>query len=101
MIFGLASNCRPRPTVLWLADKPGWAYDSIVQQVSCRQPDFEHEVFYMMEEHTHIDWVQLGRRMQAADIVVAMHWMYQAQLRNDKDSTVIMVTGHRGLDESE
>jgi hypothetical protein len=87
-----------RPKILWLADKAGWAYDSIVRQVGGQLKDYEHEVFYMMDEHEATDWVKLGFRMGGADIVVAMHWMYQVQLKNRKDRTVIMVTGHRGLE---
>ncbi|GAG14217.1 unnamed protein product [marine sediment metagenome] len=94
---GPAKPCRPK--VLWLADKPGWAYDSIVKQISAQITDCEHEVFYMLGEHEATEWVSLGFRMGGADIVVAMHWMYQVQLQNRKETTVIMVTGHRGLEE--
>ena len=87
-----------RPKVLWLADKPGWAYDSIVTQISAELTHCEHEVFYMLGEHEATDWVSLGWRMAKMDVVVAMHWMYQVQLQNKKETTVIMVTGHRGLE---
>ena len=87
-----------KPKILWLADKPGWAYDSIVKQIGGQLSDYDHQVFYMMDDHTPFEWVHLGWKMQAADIVVAMHWMYQVQLRNEKDRTVIMITGHRSLE---
>ncbi len=88
-----------KPIILWLADRNGWAYDSIVHQISEQLPGYDHQVFYMMEEHAHFEWVWLGWKMQKADIVVAMHWMYQVQLRNDKSRTIIMITGNRGLND--
>lgn len=93
---GQAKHCRPK--ILWLADQPGWAYASIVKQIGEKLPDYEHQVFYMMDEHTQFEWVWLGWNMQKADIVVSMHWMYQIQLDNDKENSVVMLTGHRGLD---
>lgn len=98
MTFGPESSCLPK--ILWLADKPGWAYDSIVQQIGRRLVDYGHDVFYMMAEHEDFEWVWLGWRMAQADIVIAMHWMYQVQLRNDKSAVVLMFTGHRGLDDA-
>ncbi len=90
---------RSRPEILWLADKPGWAYDSIVQQVGSQLDQYEHVVFYMMDEHSDTEWRWLGWKMEQVDIVIAMHWMYQVQLQNDKSLTVLMITGHRGFDE--
>lgn len=90
-----------KPKILWLADRPGWAYDSIVHQIGEQLTSYEHQVFYMMDEHPHFEWVWLGWKMQQADIVVAMHWMYQVQLKNDKSQTVIMLTGNRGLNDAD
>jgi hypothetical protein len=97
MISGQGNKCRPK--ILWLADKPGWAYDSIVKQIGAELPEYEHQVYYMMDEHSDSEWVWLGWKMGAANIVVAMHWMYQVMLQFEKERTVIMFTGNRGLND--
>ena len=94
---GQGRPCRPK--ILWLADSKGWAYDSIVKQIGGQLQQYEHQVYYMMAKHSDVDWVRLGWQMQQADIVVAMHWMYQVQLQNVKSQTVIMLTGNRGLND--
>jgi len=97
MTSGQVSKCRPK--ILWLADKPGWAYDSIVKQIGTALPEYEHKVFYMLDEHSETEWFRLGWYMREFGVVVAMHWMYQVQLKNDKENTVIMFTGNRGLND--
>ena len=89
-----------KPTIIWLADTEGWAYDAIVQNVSRQLPDYDHQAFYMMTTpETSMRWVVLAERIKRADVVVAMHWMYAQILTLPMEKTVMMVTGHRGLEE--
>jgi len=53
----------------------------------------------MLDEHSETEWFRLGWYMREFGVVVAMHWMYQVQLKNDKENTVIMFTGNRGLND--
>ena len=83
--------------ILWLADEEGWAYDSIVQNISKRLPQYEHEVWYMMGEHSWNEWVRLGVSLAKADVIVSMHWKYQEQIVDEKVNVVTMLTGLRAL----
>lgn len=89
-----------KPTILWLADMPGWAYDQIFTNVSKVLAGYEHEVFYMMQRREGPgDWLALGDRIRAVDVIVVMHWMYLQMLPLPTEKVVMMVTGHRGLEE--
>jgi hypothetical protein len=83
--------------ILWLADEEGWAYDAIYKSQSQRLPHYSHEVFYMMRKANEWnDWVRLGRMIEQADIVVAMHMMYSVQVSGAAtDKAVVMLTGPR------
>lgn len=85
------------PTILWLADTPGWAYDQIVQNISVRLPGYRHEVFYMVAEHNWQEWLDLGIMLMGADVIVSMHLMYQKQIFADAcpSNVVMMATGMR------
>ena len=88
---------RENPVVLWLADEKGWAYDAIVQNVSQILPGYEHQVWYMMAEHTWQEWAGLGYRMAEVGVIVSMHLMYQKQLfhKTRTDNIAMMLTGPR------
>lgn len=86
-----------KPTILWLADGPGWAYDQIFQHQSRALPQYEHDVFYMMSgKNQTVDWVDMGIMLERADIVVCMHLMYFVQIEKMRgDKVVAMLTGPR------
>ncbi len=86
-----------KPTILWLADSPGWAYDQIFQHQSQALPAYDHEVFYMMShEYIKRDWMNMGIMLERADIVVCMHLMYFVQIEKMRGETVVaMLTGPR------
>lgn len=86
-----------KPTILWLADGPGWAYDQIFQHQSRALPAYDHEVFYMMSRKNEpLDWVNMGFVLERADIVVCMHLMYFVQIEKMKGEKVVaMLTGPR------
>jgi len=89
-----------KPKILWLADMPGWAYDQIFNNVSKVSTGYEHRVFYMMDRrHSPDVWRILGEIISEADVVVVMHWMYLQMLPLPTEKVVMMVTGHRGLEE--
>ena len=86
-----------KPTILWLADSAGWAYDQIFQHQSRALPAYEHDVFYMMDrKKTSVDWVNMGIMLERADVVVCMHLMYFVQIEKmSGDKVVAMLTGPR------
>lgn len=87
MIFG-----REKPLILWLADTPGWAYDSIVQQNTRRLPQFEHLVFYVMSPKDNT--FDLSQQAKRATIIVPMYLHYQ-NLCPQKEKMSLMLTGMR------
>ena len=86
-----------KPTILWLADSPGWAYDQIFQHQSRALTAYEHGVFYMMShEYRKLDWMNMGIMLERADIVVCMHLMYFVQFEKMRGEKVVaMLTGPR------
>lgn len=83
------------PTILWLADGPGWAYDQIYQNQSRALPAYEHEVFYMMRAESFRN-DDFNLKIQTADIVVCMHLMYFVQTKTMRGEKVVgMLTGPR------
>lgn len=82
-------------TILWIADTPGWAYDSIVRNVAAQLPQYEHVPFYACvtvdPKHDLLNFAA-----QRADVVVSMYLRYQEWLRPEaKKKVVTMVTGFR------
>lgn len=86
-----------KPTILWLADGPGWAYDQIFQHQSQALTAYQHDVFYMMGSNNEsLDWVGMGIMLERADIVVCMHLMYFVQIEKMRSEKVVaMLTGPR------
>ena len=83
-----------KPTILWLADSPGWAYDQIFQHQSRALTAYQHEVLYMMWPG--LDWQYLGLKINVADIIVCMHLMYFVQIEKMLGEKVVaMLTGPR------
>lgn len=86
-----------KPTILWLADSPDWAYDQIFQHQSRALTAYQHDVFYMMgRKNESLDWVAMGIMLERADIVVCMHLMYFVQIEKMRgEKAVAMLTGPR------
>ena len=82
-----------KPIILWLADQEGWAYDSIVKQVSKLLPDYIHTVWYMMADNEQ-DLYKLDHLVDVADMVVSMYLRYQ-EVVPCREKVVIMLTGLR------
>jgi hypothetical protein len=83
-----------KPVILWLADSAGWAYDAIFQANSKLLPEYEHKVFYMMNERTVEYWIDFETLIPEADIIVSMYLLYQESVPF-KDKVVTMLTGSR------
>jgi hypothetical protein len=81
-----------KPRILWLADNPGWAYASIVRQVSSCLPGYDHEVHYVA--HRPLDWAIFDEQVQTADIVVPMYALYHT-MTDRRDNMAMMLTGMR------
>lgn len=84
-----------KPVILWLADTPGWAYDSIVQGVAAQLPQYEHVAFYccmtMDPDHQTLNLIA-----RSADVVVSMYLRYQEWLQPEfRKKVVTMLTGNR------
>ena len=77
-----------KPVILWLADNPGWAYASIVEQVSQCLPGYRHEVYYLSM------FMDSEPVLSDPDIVVPMYLHYHKGL-DRKDNMVMMLTGMR------
>ena len=83
-----------KPIILWLADCPGWAYDSIVGNISKQLPQYEHRVYYWL--HGSQDGMLFHRMLREADIVVSMYLLYQRMLPDRyKGRCAMMLTGMR------
>lgn len=84
---------KRKPIVLWLADQEGWAYDSIVKQVSKLLPQYTHTVWYMMKEDEN-NLYKLNHLVSVADMIVSMYLRYQDNV-SCKEKVVTMLTGLR------
>ena len=90
-----------KPMILWLADMPGWAYDAILQEVCPQLPQYEHEVFYVMENGGPGGWdsrTRLGfiQAQIKADVIVPMFLLYLQLVVTDlKNKAALMLTGSR------
>jgi hypothetical protein len=83
-----------KPTVLWIADQPGWAYDSIFQQNSKLLPEYEHKVVYYMELPRETRDLAVANMALFADVIVAMYFRYVEKIIGS-DIIVSMLTGMR------
>jgi hypothetical protein len=84
-----------KPVILWLADIPGWAYESIVRNVAAQLPQYEHVTFYSCAtvDPRH---ELLNLTARSADVVVSMYLRYQEWLRPElRKKVVTMITGFR------
>lgn len=87
---------RKKATVLWLADRPGWAYDAIVKAVALERPEYEHRVHYVCPVKPTNDGMTLWAEYERADVIVAMFILYVRGIPDRfLDKTVIMATGFR------
>lgn len=89
-----------KPTILWLADCPGWAYASIVQGQKKAMPEYEHVVWYVMAPKTN-DGMRLRQLCAAADIIVCMFVLYVRGVPAEyHQKMVLMLTGNRPFERS-
>ncbi len=85
-----------KPVILWLADTPGWAYDSIVTQETKALPQYEHRCFYVCGGGLPNDGVVLARDMSEASIIIAMYVLYLRIIPPVYQAkTAVMLTGFR------
>jgi len=85
---------KGKPTILWLADMHGWAYASIVQNVSRHLNQYNHIVYYMCEPHydVHRDLIDM---LAEIDIIVPMYVPYLSAMESKPNRAVLMLTGPR------
>ena len=57
---------KAKPVILWLADLPGWAYESIVRNVERQLPQYEHRTYYVCKPGMPVDGILLGDEMKSA-----------------------------------
>ncbi len=86
---------RDRPTILWIADQPQWAYDAIIMGVAPLLPQYAHTIFYAC---TTLDpnHERLNLMARGADVIVSMYLRYVEFLRPEhKGKVATMITGNR------
>ena len=83
-----------KPVILWLADQEGWAYDSIYKQVSKLLPEYEHRVFYYLQNIPCVGGDELTSIAAQSDIIVSMYLRY-ADIIPCKEKVMTMLTGLR------
>ena len=83
--------------VLWIADKPDWAYDAIVQAQMAALPQYDHQVWYYMSSYNIPAQVFLLQCLaRECDVIVAMYIRYLELLEpKHMKKTAIMLTGMR------
>ena len=83
--------------VLWIADKPDWAYDAIVKAQSSQLTGYKHVVWYYMPNYDKAaKMAELQAEACRADVIVAMYIRYLELLKpQHMDKTAIMLTGMR------
>ena len=80
-----------RKSVLWIADWPGWGYDSIARGVGAQLSQYDHRIRYACKS-VH----GLNTAAAEADIVVVMYARYLELLNSQlRKKAVVMLTGFR------